>query len=67
MTFTYLWGTYAYLILPFGLCNAPATSQRVVISIFLDISLDCMKIYMDEFTTYGSDFNEALENLKKVL
>lgn len=24
ITFTFPWGTYAYLVLPFGLCNAPA-------------------------------------------
>jgi hypothetical protein len=26
-TFTCPWGTYAYRVLPFGLCNAPATFQ----------------------------------------
>ncbi|GLJ19357.1 hypothetical protein SUGI_0348760 [Cryptomeria japonica] len=66
-TFTFPWGTYAYYVLPFGLCNAPATFQRAVISIFSDISQDIMEIYMDDFTTYGSEFDQALGNLKKVL
>ena len=26
-TFTCPWGTFAYFVLPFGLCNAPATFQ----------------------------------------
>jgi hypothetical protein len=52
-TFTSPWGTFAYSVLPFGLCNAPATFQRVVISIFADISHNTMEIYMDDFTTYG--------------
>lgn len=29
-TFTCLWGTYAYRVLPFGLCNAPTIFQREV-------------------------------------
>ena len=58
--FTCPWGTFAYSILPFGLCNAPATFQQAVISIFADISHDCMEIYMDDFTTFGVNFEEAI-------
>ena len=29
-TFTCPWGTFGYRVLPFGLCNAPTTLQRVV-------------------------------------
>ena len=34
-TFTCPWGTYAYNVFPFGLCNAPTTFQRVVLAILL--------------------------------
>jgi hypothetical protein len=66
-TFTFPWGTYAYRVLPFGLCNAPATFQRVVLAIFSDLTHDCVEVYMDDFTVYGDDFQQALDNLKKVL
>ncbi|RVW67238.1 Retrovirus-related Pol polyprotein from transposon 297 [Vitis vinifera] len=36
-TFTCLFGTYAYRRMPFGLCNAPATFQRCMLSIFSDM------------------------------
>ena len=66
-TFTCPWGTFSYSFLPFGSCNAPATFQRAAISIFADISHDCMEIYMDDFTTFGLKFEEAMMNLENVL
>jgi len=66
-TFTCPWGTYAYRVLPLFLCNAPATFQRVVLAIFFDFIHDCVEVYMDDFTVYGDDFPQALENLEKVL
>jgi hypothetical protein len=54
-------------VLPFGLCNAPATFQRVVLGIFSDLIHDCVEVYMDDFTVYGNTFEEALANLEKVL
>ena len=61
-TFTYPWGTYAYQVLPFGLCTTPATFQRAVLGIFSDLIYDCVDVYMDDFTIYGNTFEEALEN-----
>ena len=66
-TLTFPWGTYAYRVLPFGLCNAPATFQRSVLGIFSDLIHDCVEVYMDDFTVYGNYFEEALENLEKFL
>lgn len=54
--FTCPWGTYAYRVLPFGLCNAPATFQRVFLTIFVNIIHDCVEVYMDDFIVYGDDF-----------
>ena len=39
-TFTCPWGTFAYRVLPFGLCNAPATFQRTFLGIFSDLAND---------------------------
>ena len=64
-TFTYPWGTYAYKVLPFGLCNAPATFQMEVLGIMADLIHDCIEIYIDEFRVYGNNFEESLHNLKK--
>ena len=66
-TFTCPWGTFSYRVLPFGLCNSCATFQRAILSIFLDLINEGLKVYMDDFTPYGDDFEPALENLEKVL
>ena len=66
-TFTCPWGTYDYRVFPFGLCNVPATFQRAVLGIFVDLIHDCVEVYMDDFTAYGNTFQEALDNLEKVM
>jgi len=66
-TFTSPWGTFAYRVLPFGLCNALAMFQRALIGIFSDMLNDSMEIFMDDFTPYGVTFEDALQNLEKVL
>lgn len=51
----------------FGLCNGPTTFQRVVLGIFYDLTNGFVEIYINYFTVYGETFEEALENLEKVL
>lgn len=65
-TFTCPWGTFSYNVLPFRLHNAPATFQRAVLSIFVDIVNDCVEVYMDDFTVCGNTYEEAKTNLEKL-
>ena len=53
--------------LPFGLCNAPTTFQRVVLAIFADLIHECVEVYMDNFSAHGSAFENSLANLEKIL
>jgi hypothetical protein len=66
-TFTCLYGTYAYHKMSFGLCNAPASFQRCIMSIFSDMIKEIMEVFMDDFSIYGKTFDDCLENLDKVL
>ena len=67
ITFTYPFRTYVYRRMPFGLCNAPATFQRCMLSIFSDMVERIMEVYMDNITIYGGTFEECLANLEAVL
>ena len=53
--------------MPFGLCNAPATFQRCVMSMLSDLVEEVMEIFMDDFIVYGSSFEHCLQNLGTVL
>ena len=55
-TFTCPFGNFAFRRIPFGLCNAPSTFQRCMMSIFSDLAEECMEIFMDDLTVYGSGF-----------
>jgi hypothetical protein len=66
-TFTCPYGTHAYRRMSFGLCNAPASFQWCMMSIFSDMIEKIMEVFMDDFTVYGKTFDDCLENLDKVL
>ncbi|KAK8560157.1 hypothetical protein V6N12_012960 [Hibiscus sabdariffa] len=66
-TFTCPYETFAFRRMPFGLCNAPGTFQRCMTTIFSDMNEDCLEIFMDDFSTFGDDFDSCLNNLEKVL
>uniref|UniRef100_A0A151UF99 Retrovirus-related Pol polyprotein from transposon 17.6 n=1 Tax=Cajanus cajan TaxID=3821 RepID=A0A151UF99_CAJCA len=65
--FTFPFGTFAYRRIPFGLCNAPGTFQRCMLSIFSDFLENCIDVFMDDFTVYGSSFDVCLDSLDRVL
>ena len=66
-TFTCPFGTFAYRRMPFGLCNAPTTFQRCMLSIFSDMVEHFLDIFMDDFFVFGNSFDDCLTNLEKVL
>ncbi|CAM8994228.1 unnamed protein product [Rhodiola kirilowii] len=66
-TFTCPYGTFAFRRMPFGLCNAPGTFQRGMMSIFSDYIEKCIEVFMDDFSIHGSSFDNCLANLSNVL
>ncbi|RVW18225.1 Pol polyprotein [Vitis vinifera] len=66
-TFTCPFGTFAYRRMSFNLCNAPATFQRCMLSIFSDMVERILKVFMDDITIYGSAFEDCLVNIEVVL
>ena len=51
-TFTCPYDTFAFIRIPFGLCNAPATNERCMMSMFSNLVEETMEIFMDDFSVY---------------
>ena len=66
-TFTCPYGTFAFRRMPFGLCNAPATFQRCMMAIFIDMVEQYLEVFMDDFSVFGDSFDMCLHNLALVL
>mgnify|MGYP005952035073 CR=1 FL=1 len=59
-------GLYQFKVLPFGLCNAPATFQRLVNLVLGKFQWQKCLCYLDDIIVFGDTFELALENLQAV-
>ena len=53
--------------MPFGLCNAPATFQRLMQEIFKKQLYKSVLCYLDDILIFSKSFDEHLERLEEVL
>jgi len=65
--FTCPFGVFAYRRMPSGLCNAPETFQRCMLSIFSDMIEKNIEVFMDEFSVFCKSFDQCLIHLDVVL
>lgn len=61
------YGSYEWLVMPLGLCNAPATFQSMVNSIFYDMLDDCVTAFIDDFCIFSDTLENHLSHLRRVL
>jgi hypothetical protein len=66
-TFACPYGTFAYRMMPFSLCNAPSSFQRCMMAVFSEFIEEVIEVFMDDLSIYGKTFVDCLANLDKVL
>jgi len=60
-------GMYRYRTMPFGLCNAGATFQRLMDVVMSGLHLDVCLVYLDDIIVFSRTVEEHLERLVRVL
>ncbi|XP_041939766.1 uncharacterized protein LOC121700694 [Alosa sapidissima] len=64
--FTTPLGLFEFERMPFGLCNAPATFQRLMQRCLGEFLNESLLIYLDDVIIYSSSFDQHLQDLDRV-
>ncbi len=59
-------GLFEFRRMPFGLCNAPATFQRLMDIVLSGLLWDICLVYMDDIIIFGRNLDEHFNNLETV-
>ena len=59
-------GLYEFNVMPFGLCNRPATFQRLMNLLLAGIQWSSCLVYLDDIIVLGKTFEDHLKHLSQV-
>ena len=59
-------GLFEFKVMPFGLCNAPATFQRLMDLVISGLQWVSCLVYLDDVVVFGQSFEDHLKNMELV-
>ena len=61
------YGHYEYIVLPFGMTNAPATFMRLMHEVFMPLLDKWVIVYLDDILVFSKTAEEHVEHVEQVL
>ena len=59
-------GLYQWTVMPFGLCNAPATFERLMENVMAGLQWESLLVYLDDIIIFGKTIDDELDRLRVV-
>ena len=59
-------GLWQFNVMPFGLCNAPATFERLMEQVLFGLPMSVALVYLDDIIVPGQSFSQHIANLRQV-
>ena len=56
-------GLFQFRVMPFGLCNAPVTFERLMDRVLQGLRWSRCLVYLDDIISFGTTFGDSLDNL----
>lgn len=60
-------GLYQFCVMPFGLCNAPATFERLMERVLGGLRWESCLVYLDDIIVHATTFEEHIQRLHTVV
>ena len=57
------YGSFEYLVMPFGLCNAPATFQRIMNHLLRDGLDQYVLVFLDDILIFSRTLEEHMQHI----